>query len=318
MSLVLVLAACAPVLDDDTPYVTGPRVLAVRAEPAEVEAGAEIVLTALYADETGALARADLDWSFCPVPSPLAELGPISRDCLAPDADDLVPIGTGLSVTGVVPQDACSRFGPNPPPPREGQPPGRPADPDITGGFYQPALVFENGQDGDPTLIDLRVRCGLANVAQETYIAWNQAYLSNRNPRVEGLVLGSDGGDELPPEETGIATSVRAGETFALTVRWPACDDADAACDGAETYVVHDPETDALPERREAISATWFTTAGLLDTARNGRVGDDESRTLSNGWTAPDAPGEVWVGVVLRDERGGIDFASYRLEVAEP
>lgn len=318
MSLLLVLAACAPLLDDDTPYVTDPRVLAVRVEPAEVEAGSEIVLSALYADASGTIEQARLDWSFCPVATPLAELGPISTDCLDPGSDDLLPIGTGIEVVGIVPIDACSRFGPNPPPPRDGQPAGRPADPDVTGGFYQPTLVFADGDAGGPVLIDVRMRCGLANVSQETYIAWNQAYVSNRSPRIEAVVLG-DGDDaaELPSEETGLSTDVGAGETLTLTVRWPDCPEG-ADCDGAETYVVHDPETDTLPERREAISATWFTTAGQLDTARNGRVGDDPERSLANAWTAPDEATEAWIGVVLRDERGGVDFASYRIEVAGP
>lgn len=52
--------------------------------------------------------------------------------------------------------------------------------------------------------------------------------------------------------------------------------------------------------------------------ARNGRTGDEDEASTSNGWTAPDDAGEVWLGVVLRDERGGVDFASYRVQVGEP
>lgn len=107
------------------------------------------------------------------------------------------------------------------------------------------------------------------------------------------------------------------GETVTLELEWPACPD-DASCPGAETYVVYDPETDALLPRREAISATWFATGGTWEVARNGRAGDDEAQTVKNGWTAPQTEGEVWIAVALRDERGGVDFASYRVSVAGP
>jgi hypothetical protein len=304
------LMSCAPILDDDTPYVTEPRVLAVRVAPAEVLADEEVTMTALYADPDGGLSSAPLDWSFCPVPKPLAELGPVAGTCLDPESPDLVPIGSGIEVTALVPTDVCSLFGPNPPPPREGQLAGRPADPDITGGFYQPVLVFPT-DEGDPTLVSIRVRCGLANVTQETYIAWNLAYRSNENPSVATLRFGTT---EVPPDGTGVPPVVAPGETVALTVEWPACAD-DAPCAGAEEYVVYDPPTGELQTRREAISATWFTTAGTYEVARNGRAGDDEERTVTNDWTAPETEGEAWIAVVLRDERGGVDFGSYRLEV---
>lgn len=313
------LVACAPILPDDTPLVDTPRVLAVRADPPEAEAGVEVALQALFADGTGELDAGDVTWSFCPDPKPLAELGPVSRTCLDPASPDLIPIGTGLDVTGAIPADACSLFGPNPPPPVPGQPNGRPADPDITGGFYQPALAF---LDGTPTLVPVRVRCGIANVAQETYVAWNQGYHSNENPEVLSLDLPS---------------TVGPGEGVTLAVSWPECPEAacgdglcvggedivgcaedctaPVGCGGAETYLVYEPGTKELLTRREAMSATWFTTGGTFDVARNGRTGDDAELSLENGWTAPDEPGEVWIAVVLRDERGGIDFASGRVTV---
>lgn len=284
--MLLVLLACASTLDDLSAYVDEPRVLAVNVEPAEVSAGERVRFTALYADASGTLSSGELDWSFCTVPRPLAELGSINRSCLDPDSTDLASIGSGLTVETTVPTDACSLFGPNPPPPQEGEAAGRPADPDVTGGYYQPALAFDGKQ---PTLAPVRVRCGLANVTQETYVAWNSSYLSNTSP-LPTL--------DVPPYSPG--------ETVDLQVSWPEC--ADGACGGAETYVVYDPDNKSLLQRREAISVTWYATGGSFAVARNGRSGDDTETSFTNTWTAPSS-GEASIWVVLRDERGGVGFA---------
>lgn len=289
--MLLLATGCVTTVPDATPYVDEPRVLAVAASPAEVEEGETVTLTALYADGTGTLSEGALDWAFCTALHPLAELGPVADACLEPGSDDLVALGTGLEVAGAVPDDACSRFGPNPPPSEDGTTTGRPVDPDATGGFYQPAVVF----DGDvPTLAPVRVRCGLANVTQETYVAWNSGYISNVAP---------------VPTLAGPST-VTPGEEVTLTASWPDCDEA---CEGAETYVVWDEATDTLIERREALSATWFATDGSFGLARNGRSGDDDDTTVTNTWTAGEASATLWV--VLRDERGGVGFTSLDVTV---
>lgn len=335
----LLAVACAPILDDTTPYVTEPRVLAVRVEPAEVLAGTEVRLTALYADATGPLGEAPVDWSFCRTPRPLAELGPVASACLEDEVRAEETLGSGVAVTATVPADACSLFGPNPPPPIDGAPAGRPADPDVTGGFYQPAVAIASGS-GSPTIVPVRVRCGLANVSQETYIAWNTDYRSNANPLVEQVVLTRDGADTVVPLDGSTVLTVQPGEEVTFTVGWPECPATAvcgdgvcsageggevcaedcvtlAGCRGAETYVVYEQTTAALTSRREAISATWFATGGVLDLARNGRGGEDLVTSASNVWTAPDEAGEVWLAVVLRDERGGVDYAGFRVEVRD-
>lgn len=289
------LLACAEVLSDPTPYVTDARVVAVQVEPAEAEPDEPIVVRTLYADANGALTEAEVDWAFCLARRPLAEPGPVSSECLDPSSDTLSPIGTGLEVSGVLPSDACSLFGPNPPPAEDGEPAGRPVDADVTGGFYQPVLGFDAGT----TLVSARVRCGLANVTQETYIAWNVAYRSNTNPIADTF--------EAP-------ASVAPGEAVTLTVGWPECT-TEEPCGGAEDYTLYDPELRELTTRREAISAAWFATAGTFADARNGRDGEDSALDVTNTWTAPETPGEVWLAVVLRDERGGVGWADVRVNV---
>jgi hypothetical protein len=293
--MLLYLVACASTLDDPTPYVDDPGVLAVRTDPAEVAAGEDVTFTALYADASGELDEAPLDWSFCTARRPLAELGPVAPTCLDAGSGDLLPIGSGLSVTGTVPDDACSLFGPNPPPAEDGETGGRPTDPDVTGGYYQPAVTFDGGV---ATLAPVRVRCGLANVTQDTYVAWNQSYTSNVAPTVT----------------LDAPASAAPGEEITLTASWPEC--GEGACDGAETYVVYDSDTRELTTRREAISATWFATGGTFGVARNGRAGDAPETSIDNTWIAPEDPATVWV--VLRDERGGVGFASARFEPGSP
>jgi hypothetical protein len=296
------LSACVDPLPDDTPYVDGLRVLAARASPPEVLAGETTTLSALVFDRDGPVSGEPLDWAFCTATRPLAELGPVSTRCLDPDDDALLALDAGQEVSGAVPADACSRFGPNPPPPAEGQPAGRPSDADVTGGYYQPALAFD---DAGVTLAPVRVRCGLANVAQEASVAWNLAYVSNVAPEAARFDAG---GDDLL---AGTAT-VGEGEVT-LTVGWTACESGEA-CTGAEEYVVWDEPTDALLDRREAISAAWYTTGGTWDVARNGRAGDDDAREVTNVLTLPADAGTVHVAVVLRDERGGVSWVTGALE----
>lgn len=312
----LLLLACATALQDATPYVDSPRVLAAQVEPAEAEEGDPVTLTALYAGSSGQLDAADLDWAYCAAQKPLAELGPVATSCVDAASEDLVPIASGISVAATLPDDACSLFGPNPPPPTDGESGGRPTDPDVTGGFYQPALAF----DGDTaTLVQARVRCGLANVSQDDYILWNSRYHNNYNPEV-GLV---------------VPASVGAGEVVSLTASWPDCPEVGVCgdgicsgdedlelcaedcedpvgCGGAETYVVFDG---VLGAHREALSAAWFATGGAFGDARNGRASDELDTSVDNTWTAPIEAGTAWIGVVLRDERGGVDFAGAWVDV---
>jgi hypothetical protein len=88
-----------------------------------------------------------------------------------------------------------------------------------------------------------------------------------------------------------------------------------AGCAGAETYVRYDDAARTFETRVEALSATWFATGGAFEVARNG-VKDAESDRVENAWTAPDAPGTLWLWAVLRDERGGVSFDARRLVVA--
>lgn len=317
----ILLVGCASTLGDPTPYVTEGRVLAVQLDPAEAEEGEPFTLRALYADETGALPDADVSWAFCTARKPLSEAGPVASSCLDADSDDLGAIASGLEVTATVPDDACSLFGPNPPPADEGGVAGRPVDPDVSGGFYQPIVGFDAAV---PTLAAARVRCGIANVSQDDYVRWNLAYHDNANPEVSAFTVDGEAIEEN--------TTVAPGAQVALSAGWPecpvtsACGDAvcsgdetvetcaedcetPSGCGGAETYALWDAEAKTLSTVRETLSVSWFATGGAFAEARGGRSAEDEQSDVATTWTAPADAGEAWLGVVLRDDRGGVGFA---------
>jgi len=124
---------------------------------------------------------------------------------------------------------------------------------------------------------------------------------------------------------------VAAGSTQHFLARWATCDanmpcppDANATgqcpqpdpCTGAESYVLYDLQSRQLVERREAMRLSWFATAGSFANDSTGRAADEYPAVdTGNDWTAPTAPGEVFLWIVLRDSRGGVAWNSYRLSV---
>lgn len=326
------LLACVPELDVDLSRVDAPRVLAVRAVPAEVAPGGQVELTALYADGDGTLVEGPLKWSFCAARRPLAELGPVSRACLQREDDAELSLGTGITVTGAAPDDGCRLFGPEPPPATGDQPAGRPVDPDITGGYYQPLRIFVGDGDADPTLFQLRITCGLAGADQQQSAEYRARARPNRAPTVvaverDGDALAQDApvvvgrGDELPlrlvwetcPEEPkcgdGLCTLDEAESDCPADCGGP------PGCGGAETYLRFDPTTLALVTAREAIRVAWFATGGSFAAARTGRSPAEREAASDNVWTAPDDAGEHTLWFVVRDDRGGADWRELAVQV---
>lgn len=90
----LVLAACLPEVSADLSLVDAPRILAVAAEPAELEPGKLATFTELYAD-ADTIAAVALDRAVCTARRPLAELGPVDPACIARTSDELVALPCG-------------------------------------------------------------------------------------------------------------------------------------------------------------------------------------------------------------------------------
>lgn len=308
-------ASCQPRLDDRTSRVDGPRLVAVRSEPAEVTPGGAVRLEALVVDGRGAAIAPSIAWAFCSERKPLAELGPVSPRCFDRQGPSLVDFAAGTAVDGIVPSDACRLFGPEVPPPAAGESGGRPVDPDATGGFYQPLrLIVPLGEIETTVLERTRISCGVAGTSVETLSDFRRRYRPNTNPAIDGVVVvrGSGAleaiviGDGAPPHP------IARGERLTVRVRWAQC--PAAPCAGREPYVVFDPAVPALVDRLETMTVSWLAAGGTFAADRTAPLGGDPDAS-ENAWTASDSSGPVNLLVVLRDDRGGVGWASLRFDV---
>jgi hypothetical protein len=59
---------------------------------------------------------------------------------------------------------------------------------------------------------------------------------------------------------------------------------------------------------------SWFVTGGSLADDVTGRAEDDLATTTETTWLAPSTRGVAHLWLVLRDRRGGSDFAAYDLQ----
>jgi hypothetical protein len=330
------MMACKPEFAERASEVTSLRVLAVGSTPAEgdpLHTGDSISYTALVVDPSGPRDDAALEWNFCTEPKPVNELNDIAGACFAldPDASQFTPLmATGVKATGTLPVNGCRQFGPNPPEAKDGGLPGRPADPDPTGGYYQPVRVRALEADNVVAMGQTRLRCDLAGATSEILREFTGRYVPNANPTIERLVAVRSSDEEVPPSAGGsVSLTVGRGEAVRLRVAWPTCGEnvpcpADSMtcpepepCGGAESYAVFDLQTRAIVAHREAMRASWFTTAGSFTDDTTGQ-GEEQAAVsqAENTWTAPDAPNDnVWLWLVLRDNRGGVTWNAYHVVV---
>ncbi len=222
--------ACEPSLNERTFDVSSVRVLAVRADPAEAAPGASVTLTALYVDGSGTLSTAPLYWALCEDRNPLANLGPVSPSCAEGSGSGLVELGHAQSEAAVLPLDVCRLFGPDVPPTVANQPPGRPVDPDPTGGYYQPVRLWASGQIAVGLV---RITCDVpgATPAQITELTADDH--PNANPQIDAVTDPTLG--TLVVEGSG-TNPVAASQRLDLTAHWAACDPAAKSCTGSEGY----------------------------------------------------------------------------------
>jgi hypothetical protein len=294
-SILHVLVGCAPAPGPPPSIVTDVRILALRGDPAEAAPGAAVTVAALVVSPDGTVDAPAVDWARCDAPKPLGENNVVAADCLG---DDVAPLGTGPQVALAIPGDVCAKFGPDTPQPKEGEPPLRPRDPDVTGGFYQPIrgiLPAAAASGADLVALALeRVTCNLAGAPTDVAADFRARYQANRNPDL--LDVGGAGGPVAP------------GAKVVLDPRW--------SDDSAETFPLYDPVTRTLSDRRETLRLSFYATAGAFAHDRTGFSADDSSVTGANEWTAPSEPSTVHLWAVLRDSRGGVDWLSFALEVA--
>ena len=282
---------CIPDLGPGDSLLISTRILAVRADPAEAPPGTKVTFKAFVAGPGGAVTTAPIAWDFCAAPRPLTDDNVVSNACLG--TSSLVSAGTGPATVATTPRNGCSLFGPEPP---SGG--FRPTDPDATGGYYQPLRLDLAGAQTAFALA--RIHCDLANAGAAAASAFAAAYRMNQNPSLLGIT-GAIGGVAVP------LTAIPAGERVQLTATWTAAD--------AETFAYFDPSSQSVSRQREAMQVAWYATSGAFDTESTGRAATDSATSSDDVWTPPSTAGTARIFVVLRDSRGGVDFASVELTV---
>lgn len=307
LTAAILFTGCKPDVGAPPSLVEGPRLLAIRQTPPEVMPGAATQFEALVADASGTLPSA-IAWTLCKTPRSPSESNSVSQVCVTQPDDDVAQVSP---VALMMPPDACSLFGPDPPPVT---PPIRPRDPDLTGGYFVPVRASAALPDGSALLAFAfeRIRCNLANAPGDVVRDYNLAYTPNQNPVVADVVLDPDGAPVslLTAAQAGQAPAVVASaSTVTLRTVW--------SPEAAETYALYDPLSRTLATPREALGASWFATGGEFEHDRTGRGGQEPEPFTDDRWTAPavSEPTTVHFWVVLRDERGGVDFAAFDLTV---
>jgi hypothetical protein len=295
VALIVAIAGCKPNFGTPSSLVVDKRILAVRADPPEAKPTISANFDALVVSPDGTEVMPALDWALCTTPKPLDENNIVSSACLGDGG--VMDVGQGATVTATVPADACALFGPDPPPQMMGQPPLRPRDPDVTGGYYQPLRVKE----GDVTGFALeRVTCDLAAAGADIAVQFGMTYQANVNPMLQPLAASVDGAPVL-------LDALPAGKVVDFSVAWPAA--------SVESFPVFDANSGMLVTHRESMRVSWFASAGAFVHDVTGRDESDPATSSDDEWTAPTTAGPVHLWVVLRDSRGGVDYAAYELTV---
>jgi hypothetical protein len=350
----IAFVACEPSLDLTTYEVSSPRVLAIRSEAvadggvptdyAEVIPGNPVNLTALYVSSEGPLDTGPFDWAFCLARNPLSNLEPFNPSCADRSGPATVFQELNLarprasSLTAPTPSEGCANFGPNPPPNLivdggpEGGITGRPVDPDSTGGFYQPIrLVAGDPPSAGQIAVDfVRINCGPPSGVPpgQTGVFSGAATAANTNPAIDSVVDMAKGPGALP--EAPQMIPVAPGQELDLRASWATCSPEDVkldagaagACTGSQRYAILNPATAAVTYVWEQMRVSWFSTGGTFanDTtapdAAGGVAAGAGASHAENAWTAPTrAARPIYVWVVLRDDRGGVGWASYVFDV---
>lgn len=263
------LGGCQSFSDPPVSFVTGLRVLGIRADPPQVAPGASTTVAALVVDTSGGTPAAS--WSDCllpPLPGQTVNTGCVGGSAGADLQPDLQPVGGGLTIPFVMPQVTAASLG----------------APDATGGVYLPlvAAIDESPQAASSRSLTAVYRLRLADAAP-----------ANTNPTIADVLSVGTGGVMSPLDATA-PTPVRTGEALSLAVTF--------APDSAQTYTAADGTTTT-----ERLTTSWFCTAGDLTFEKTSAT--QPVTVLHLDQRLPPAGAQIDLYAVARDERGGTDFA---------
>jgi hypothetical protein len=334
-------SACRPDIEGSSSLVSEPKVVALRSTPAEAAPGETVTYEALVV-RNGAYTfePTKLVWQTCSLRKPLTTSGAINVNCLNENSSGALRIGRGLDVETVISKEACDLFGPTPPKSESGDSTLRAADPDTTGGYYQPVTLSQEIENEKTYAIGVtRLNCGIGAATQAQVASFNRFYRPNENPNIDSITL--DNGQDTETLHSPGTTSnlvVTEGKEIAIRVNWPKCpktskcgdgvcsikesvDDcardcaASNGCPGAEEYLMYDTASRSLVERHEQLRVSWYATEGRFDHERTSENVDENSNASENVWSAPFTKATVKLWVVIRDDRRGVGWWSFELRV---
>jgi hypothetical protein len=311
LAALLGTSGCQMINRGDQSYVTGLRILAIKAEPPEVAQGQSTTLTALAVDTMGR--QVTVNWAYCEAYLPYQQ--DFNTDCVTNmTASYITPFGNGNSAMMVMPTV----------PPNNDMGMSVLGNPDQSGGVYLPVRAIATaGSDSVTAVYHLRVNM-------------NGGMGANQNPVLSGLYkttpgagTPTDGGqmdggtfsvgtEQVTAIDPGTPLVVHSGDKLTLRALFTAA--------SAEKYTSPGRPTDggtSMPRMStERLDTSLFSTAGTLragdptDGGTSGMGGfmggfmggssGDSTLTLDNNLPSPGGTIDVWA--VGRDNRGGTDF----------
>ena len=278
------------------------RVLALRAEPPDLQFEDETVLEALVAGEVDRY-----EWSWCPFPF----ADGLTGECAVPEADfrqlvadaggeqDPPPFLLGTEASqpyqNLVPPALldlfCTQLG----------------EVELPEGFELPPC------DGRFDIsIRLKVEGPDGSVITTTRLSliYQEGLVPNQNPLITGGQMSVRGAPPFSFED-GAATSVARDVEYSV--------DVDVSDDSIETF----PDADAESgESLERLTMTWFYEAGSMDKSRSSFIDGftDLANLGNNTYLTPTTDelesDETQLYFVLRDDRGGVNWFIAQLELS--
>jgi hypothetical protein len=299
LGLLALAAACEPDFD---PYneLKGMRVLAVRAEPADLVEGSSTTVDALL--HLGSGDAPTLHWSMCPWPS-----DPNGGFTCALEQADWQAAWKAAGLSGQAPaldlgtgDTAALAF------------PGTLAQAQklchvLEQNIAAAVMVPPDCERSWPWTVRLSTRAGAAHIetVKDVTLLLTADAVSNQNPSLDALLADDKMLGAMPVD-------LAAGDKHKLLVDVP-----DSA---AEIYVPASAlgEPPKKPEK-ESLLFTWFVDQGSTDKIHTSFKEGIEAlpNAIKNDWDAPDEGADATLYVVVRDPRGGVGFISGTVHLTE-
>jgi hypothetical protein len=300
----LMLCGCPPDFDPAS-HVEGLRVLAIKSEPPELAPGQTATLTPLVVATRGMDAgEPRITWSLClrpPLPG-----SAVANECLSTDGGEgLTPLGEGPTMQVTMPE----------------LPPDALGIPDFTGGVYLPVVMRVT--DGVETVTAVyRLR---RTLLVSTPVFTGPVQPVNNNPRIDDILITYEHDAGMRPFDT---YAIHAGDRVMLRPvlpkesyeQYPQIEgtleipDGGVSLDGGVRFFDGGLEVGGirLINVTENLRVSWFSSIGSFDPDVTGAAGkEDASFRLDKFVPAP--PADIDLYIVVRDDRGGIDFTTRKL-----